>query len=166
MKKLSVFILIISILLFSGCAQTMEKCDIVATTLPVYDFTSILCEGTDLTVGRLVTESVSCLHDYTLKVDQMRMIEGSDIIVISGAGLEDFLDDALNDSGHIIDASIGAHLHSGGHDHEGHDDHSHSHEKDPHIWLSTQNAKIMAENICSGLSQTYPEHQEVFLHNL
>lgn len=165
MKKLSVFILIISILLLASCAQTSVKYDIVATTLPVYDFTVMLCDGTDLTVGRLITESVSCLHDYTLQVSQMRMIEGADTVIISGAGLEDFLDDALSGSQSVIEASVGAHIHSGeGHEHEA--DHDHAHESDPHIWLSPENAKIMVENICHGLTQTYPEYQEVFQLNL
>ena len=166
MKKLAVFILIISMFFLTGCTHAAGNCDIVATTLPVFDFTSQICENTDLTVGRLVTESVSCLHAYTLKVDQMRMIEGSDLVVISGAGLEDFLDDALHGSEQIIDASIGVHIHAGEHNHDAHDTHTHSHDRDPHIWLSTQNARIMAENICNGLSQVYPEYTEIFKMNL
>ena len=44
---------------------------------------------------RLNTGSVSCLHDYTLSVDDMKKIEGADVIAMNGAGLEDFMDDAL-----------------------------------------------------------------------
>lgn len=33
--------------------------------------TAALLEGTGLTCGLVVTESVSCLHDYTLTVAQM-----------------------------------------------------------------------------------------------
>ena len=165
MKKLSVFLLIISLLL-AGCAQS-DSYDVVATTLPVYDFTASLCRDTDLTVGRLVTESVSCLHDYTLQVSQMRMIEGADTVVISGAGLEAFLEDALHGSESVIDASADTHIHAGDHhDHEAHHDHGHDHENDPHIWLSPENAKIMAKNICHGLEEIYPEYKDVFHNNL
>ena len=164
MKKLAVFVLILSILTLSGCGTVPAEFDIVATTLPVYDFTSALCVGTDLTVGRLVTESVSCLHDYTLQVWQMRMIEQSSVVVISGAGLEDFLEDALSGSQLTIDASSNTHLHSGEHHHE--DSHSHSHDLDPHIWLSTENAAVMAHNICSSLSDIYPQYRDVFHSNL
>ena len=165
MKKLSVMILFLLVLLCSGCVNE-PAFDIVATTLPVYDFTSTLCKDTNLTVGRLVTESVSCLHDYYLQVDQMRMIENSDAVVISGAGLEDFLDDALH-SQHLIDASKKVHLHSGGHSHEHQNaTHDHIHEVDPHIWLSTENAKVMSENICYELEMLYPQYQEVFQQNL
>jgi len=167
MKKLSVFILIIALFL-CGCSRTTEAFDLAATTLPVYDFTSALCRNTGLTVGRVVTESVSCLHDYTLQVSQMRLIESADAIIISGAGLEEFLDDALHGAQTVIDASAGTHIHAGEHrhDHDELDDHGHYHENDPHIWLSPENAKIMAENICHGLTEQYPGYTELFQNNL
>lgn len=168
--KILTFLMILLLLvsLFSGCGQDAQMPEIAATTLPVYEFTSALCQGTDLQVGRLVTESVSCLHDYTLQVSQMRMIEHADTVVISGAGLEEFLDDALDGAASVIDASAGAHIHAGEdhHEHESHDDHGHSHETDPHIWLSPENAKIMAGSICQGLSSQYPQYREIFEENL
>ena len=168
MRKL-LLIALCAALLLCGCGQSDLHCDIAATTLPVYDFASILCQNTELTVGRLVTESVSCLHDYSLQVSQMRMIENAQIVVISGVGLEDFLDDALNTSHSIIDASTGVPLHCSAHNHEdhgAHDEDGHHHEQDPHIWLSPENAKIMAANICAGLSEAYPEYQNTFRENL
>ena len=78
--------------------------------------------------------------------------------------VEDFLDSILDDSD-IIDSSEGiALLHmEEEHDH-GHEDHHH--EDDPHIWLSPENAKVMAGNICVGLSQRYPEYADTFSANL
>ena len=168
MKKAAIFFILILVAgSFFGCATTPQMPDIAATTLPVYEFSAALCEGTGLTVGRLVTESVSCLHDYTLQVSQMRMIEHTQVVVLSGAGLEAFLGDALNSSAHLIDASTGTHLHEAGHshDHTHHEAHDSDHEHDPHIWLSPENAKIMVQNICHGLSLFYPEHKETFLAN-
>ena len=81
MKKL-ICIILFAILL-CGCSQP-QNFDIVATTLPVYTFTQKLCDGTGITVGQLVTENISCLHDYTLKVSQMQMLEQADAVVISG----------------------------------------------------------------------------------
>ena len=165
MKKLLIFILILLFLLLCGCRNKEDNYKILATTLPVYDFTSIICNGTDLTVGRLVTESVSCLHDYTLQVSQMQMIEEADHIVVSGAGLEGFLEDALHSNSSIIDASVNTHVHSGNH-HHADEDHGHDHEYDPHIWLSTENAISMAETICEGLIVAYPQYEETFHANL
>lgn len=166
MKKSA--ILLGLLLLLSGCARSTETVDIAATTLPVYQFTQALCQGTDLTVGRLITESVSCLHDYSLNVNQVRQAEQAELIVLSGAGLEDFMDGIL-DGKPAIDASQGIALLEG----EEHGEHEHpldgdghDHEWDPHIWLAPANAKRMAQNICNGLSKAYPEWTDRFAENL
>ena len=90
MKRLFL-LLIIFIFLLSGCARQEAPAKVAATTLPVYEFTARLCEGTDITVTRLVTESVSCLHDYSLNVSQVKAAEAAELVVISGAGLEEFM---------------------------------------------------------------------------
>ena len=166
MKKLLSLLLICAMLaLCSGCAQ-QPSAQIAATTLPVYEFTSRLCEHTDLTVTRLVTESVSCLHDYSLNVRQVRSAEAAELIVISGAGLEEFMEDLLHDKA-VVDSSAGIELMAceDHHDH-GHHGHDHHHDVDNHIWLAPENAKIMASNICTGLSARYPEYAATFQVNL
>lgn len=160
-----IFVLLLTIL--SGCASHAETADIAATTLPVYQFTNMLADGTGLTVTRLVTESVSCLHDYSLNVGQVKAAESAGIIIMSGAGLEDFMYDILENKT-VIDASAGIRLLESCHDH-GHahsEEYGHTHEHDSHIWLSPANAMIMAENICSGLKEHYPQHAAVFETNL
>lgn len=166
--------LIISMLflLLCGCSQQTESVQIAATTLPVYEFTSRLCENTPLTVTRLVTEEVSCLHDYSLNVRQVKAAEAAEVIVISGAGLEEFMEDLLLDT-NTIDASERIELicpeegHDHGHEEEPNEDHEgHSHDKDPHIWLSPVHAITMVQNICMGLVQQYPEYTETFRENL
>ena len=168
MKKLLTVLLVL--LLLSGCAPAPQA-QIAATTLPVYQFTLRLTAGTDLQVTRLVTENVSCLHDYTLTVRQMRSIEGAEVIVLSGAGLEEFLGDALSSAETVIDSSAGIPLLEGGHHHhheggEVHEEHHHEHEHDPHLWLSPACAGMQAQNICAGLSELYPEYRAVFEENL
>ena len=163
MKPLFCFLLCI-LLIGSLCAcDSAPQADIAATTLPVYEFTTRLCQGTDLTVTRLVAESVSCLHDYTLKTGQLKAIQGAKALVISGAGLEEFLEDALAGANHVIDASEGVHIHES-HSHEDHN--GHHHDIDPHIWLSPICAMDMAKNICHGLCETFPQHKDVFHSNL
>lgn len=168
MKRFFVLFVIVCLLL-SGCADSQPEAQVAATTLPVYEFTSRLCEGTSISVTRLVTESVSCLHDYTLQVNQMRAIEAAELVVLSGAGLEEFLEDALHSAAATVDASAGIELicpeDDHGHEHS-HDEHEHHHENDPHIWLSPVNAAAMARNICAGLIAQYPQHADVFQKNL
>lgn len=166
-----IFLTVFLSVLLCGCAAPEPPAQIAATTLPVYEFTSRLCEGTGITVTRLVTEEVSCLHDYSLNVRQVKAAEAAECIVISGAGLEAFLDGIL-DTADSIDASAGipllipeeGHSHEEGsqshHPHDGHD-----HEVDPHIWLSPAYAASMVENICRGLSERYPQYEEIFHTN-
>ena len=165
MKKLLYFLILC--LLLPGCAAP-EQDPIAATTLPVWQFTCRLLEGTGLTAGRLVTEEVSCLHEYTLTVRQMKAIESAEVIVLSGAGLEDFLGDALAGADTVIDSSAGVSLLTTGHHHHGDEAHedSHDHESDPHIWLSPDCAMVQARNICAGLSARYPQYSDIFEENL
>ena len=173
MKKKTLFPALMLVLsLLCGCSAPKEYAPIAATTLPVYEFTSRLCEGTDLSVTRLVTESVSCLHDYSLNVSQVRSAEAAETVVINGAGLEEFMEDILPGSS-SIDASSGIEIIEceEGHDHEHEEEEEHSHEghhheQDSHIWLSPENAMVMARNICDGLCGQYPEYSSTFEANL
>lgn len=146
--------------ILTGCASQKAPAQVAATTLPVYEFSSRICAGTDITVTRLVTESVTCLHDYSLSVSQVRAVEGAEVVVLSGAGLEGFLADVVRDKA-TIDSSVGIKLLGCGHDH----DHDHAHEQDAHIWLSPANAKQMVINICDGLKAKYPAYGSVFERN-
>ena len=166
MKRTLILILLLALVL-SGCGAPQEAAQIAATTLPVYEFTLRLCEGTGITVTRLITENVSCLHDYSLNVSQVKAAEAAELIIISGAGLEEFMEDILPEDG-LLDSSAGIELiecnDSHDHSHDGHD--HHHHEVDSHIWLSPENAKRMATNICEGLSSYYPDQQSIFEANL
>lgn len=158
--------IIIALLMISlvGCGPQINA-EIACTTLPVYEFTVRLCHGTDIRVVRLVTENVSCLHDYTLQTRQMQAIESAQLIVINGAGLEEFLEDALHRAANVVDCSYSLHLEEGhhhAHDHDG----GHVHAEDPHIWLSPENAKVMAHNIFRSLAKQYPAYRDQFLKNL
>lgn len=163
-KRILALLLAVCMLCLPGCGAKKESAHIAATTMPVYCFTSRLCQGTPITVTRLITENVSCLHDYSLQVDQMRSIEQAELVVISGAGLEDFLSDALAGK-NVIEAAGDMQLLEGDHGHD-HDHAGHMHEEDPHIWLSPENAKEMAHNICHGLCREYPKYANIFQTNL
>ena len=164
MKKIAMILCLALVLAgLPGCASD-PPAQIAATTLPVYEFTRELCAGTPLTVTRLVTEQVSCLHDYSLNVRQVKAAEAAEILVISGAGLEDFMEDLLEGKP-LIDASQGIDLLCG-EEHEDDHDHGPSHEHDPHIWLSPLLAERMAQNICGGLAARYPDYSPIFEQNL
>ena len=174
MKKVLSVLLAALLLTAAGCSasQTREeesRLNVVAATYPVYLFVSALCEGVEgVTVERLNTGETSCLHDYTLAVDDMRKLERADVIVLNGAGLEDFMSDALaTSSAQVIDCSGGVELLENlAHDHEEGDeeDHDHGH-YDPHIWMDPENAVVMVENLYQGLSQADPDHDQIYREN-
>ena len=159
--KLLILILLLC-LTATACNPPRYEAQIAATTAPVYEFTCAITSGTGLTITRLVTENVSCLHDYSLNVQQVKAAKAAKVIVLSGMGMEDFMADVLSDAPLVIDSSEGIDCL----DHHGHEDHGHAHEDDPHIWLSPANAMAMAANICAGLSAQYPQYAEIFQNNL
>lgn len=164
-RLLALFVLCLTVLSCCGCQTAAAPAQVAATTLPVYEFTQRLCQDTDIKVTRLVTENVSCLHDYSLSVRQVKAVESAQTVVLSGGGLEDFLHDVLEDSAAIIDSAEGISFHHC-HDDHGEAGHRHVHETDPHIWLSPQHAMSMATNICRGLEISFPAHRETFRKNL
>lgn len=161
MKKRLLILILITVLLV-GCTPE-NPVQIAATTLPVWEFTAELCKGTELSVSRLITENVSCLHDYSLQVKQVRAIESAEAVVCVGAGFEESMIDVLDHASKGIDASVGVELHCD--NHQGHSG-GHNHEYDPHIWLSPKNAILMCTNICRELCNLYPEYTLTFQSNL
>lgn len=171
-KRIIPFLL--ALFLLGGCSSTapIQKEDssltILATTYPLYLFASAVTQGVEgVSVERLDTGSVSCLHDYTLSVADMKKIEGADMILLNGAGLEDFMDDALAASNAmVIDCSqrVGL-LENAGHDHqEGDEGHDHGH-WDPHYWMSPTNATLVVSTLMDEFSQLLPEQEETIWHN-
>lgn len=165
MKKLIPLLLCLALLL-GGCGA-QKNYEIVATTAPVWQFARAVCEGTGLEVGLVISDSVSCLHDYTLSVRQMVAVEKARVVILSGGSLEEFMEDALREKDVRIECSGGVDLLPMEHDHEAHDheEHDHDAEYDPHIWLDPDNAAVMTRNIAEGLSALYPEHAETFAAN-
>mgnify|MGYP000262980798 CR=1 FL=1 len=139
----------------SGCAaREAERYDVLASTAPVRAMTAALLEGTGLNCGLVVTESVSCLHDYTLTVAQMEKIGQADVVVLNGLGLEEFMEDALRTAKRTITASTGVDTLPG---EDG---------EDPHIWLDPANCILMCKNIAAGLAEFYPDKQPLIEQNL
>ena len=172
MKRwLALFLCII--LALSGCAPRQadredEKLHILATTYPLYLFTRTLTQGAHgVEVTQLIDETVSCLHDYTLTVPDMKAIERADAVILNGAGFEEFMEDALSHTDAVsIDCSVGVHLlPAAGHEHHHHDGDQHHGHYDPHYWLSAEAGQIILNNILQGLLQIDPTNAEVYNQN-
>lgn len=166
MKRILSFICCLTVMCsLCSCTPSAQPAQVVATTRPVWEFATAICAGTDIKVAQLITENVSCLHEYTLQVSQMRALESAELVIQSGMGLDEFLHDALHATDHIADASQGITpiCHE---EQEQHEADGHHHAYDPHIWLAPALAKVMAQNICDALCAYAPEYAQIFQENL
>ena len=124
------FVLALALTSCAPAGQTAAQDDgtthLVATTYPVYLFTAELVKGVEgITVDLMIDQPISCLHDYTLSVKDMKTLERADLIILSGAGLEETMEDALDTVSDTpqIDCAQGIALLESSHDHDhGHDD--------------------------------------------
>lgn len=109
-------VLITATLLLAGCAAPAASDDadgptIVATTTQVGDFTRELV-GDTASVTQLLSAGQSA-HSFDPSAAQLLALTNADALVVNGAGLESWLDDAVQASGFdgtLIDASTGIEL--------------------------------------------------------
>lgn len=175
MRRRNILALLLALtLLLPGCGGARTgggeeaRLTILASTYPVYLAARAVTDGVDgVAVERLNTGEVSCLHDYTLTVTDMKKIEQADVIALNGADLEEFMEDALAaSSALVIDCSEGVSLlENAGHVHtEGDDGHDHGH-YDPHYWMDPDNMEQVVNNLQSALCQADPDSREQYREN-
>lgn len=162
--------------LLGACTSTTDVADdrlrVVATTTQVGSVAAeIGGDAIDLTV--LLRPGVEA-HDFELTPENGAALEQADLVLVSGAGLEDWLDDTLDSVGAehgVRDLSEGIDLRSPGIDdpahedepgEEEHADEEHEDEVDPHYWLSGPNAIRMVENARDALMAADPDEAGSF----
>jgi ABC-type Zn uptake system ZnuABC Zn-binding protein ZnuA len=135
---------------------------VVATTTQVGSLASeIGGDAIELTV--LMKPGIEA-HDFELTPAAGAALEEADLVLISGAGLEEWLDETLDTIGgadRVRDLSDGVTLRAPG-DHEPADEDEHAEGMDPHYWLSAPNAIVMAENARDALADAAPDSANAF----
>ena len=138
-----------------SCGSEKEetgKVGVVVTILPLADFVeNVGGEKVDVTV--MVPPGASP-HGSELTKSQLVAVSKAEVFVKVGSGVEFELTrmDKLIDQNRemlVVDCSKGVTIMG----------------NDPHIWLSPLNAKIMVENICSGLIEVDPENESYYIQN-
>lgn len=156
-KSLLCIVLMMTLLLFTGCTKEEENNDmslhIVTSFYPMYVATSNIVDGiSNVDLVCLASPSVGCLHDYQLTVNDMMTLEKADVFVINGGGMESFLDKAVSayPKLSIINASDGI---------------IEMHEENSHIWVSISMYIEEVENIAQKLGEYDLKNAEKYQKN-
>lgn len=160
----------------TGAGAADDRLEIVATTTQLADITRGVV-GDAATVTSLL-KSGSPAHAFDPGPSALTALASADLLVVSGAGLESWLDDtveAAGFAGRLVDTSEGLDLivaeddpHEG-HDHggsaedeadhtaaEGHEGHDHG-AFDPHVWTDPANAVLQAEAVRDAVAAADPD---------
>lgn len=201
-KKQILGILLSAILilnLLTGCTSAVQKkkegvFTILTSFYPMYIIALNITDGAEnVEIRNLANPSTGCLHDYQMKPTDMVNMEQNDVMIINGAGMEEFLEDAQKgiENLHIIDATQGLSLlaseevHSHDHDHEesdhehgeeadvheeehSHEEHGHDHshgEYNAHAWLSTDLYQQQVMLVAEELAKANPENATLYKEN-
>ena len=155
---------------------------VVVTIKPLYSLAAQVMQG----VGspQLLIHSNISPHDYHLRPSDARSLQQADIVIWVGPQLEGPLGKVIQDIPYALSLielqgikQIQTSQHSFWHrlqqlfffsDDKAHqeDDHTRSHSKDPHIWLSTHNAAVIAQAIAHKLSEKDPKNAAKYQQNL
>ena len=176
-KKLSIYLLLITSLLAACQPQAQQNTppqsptSVTVSILPQVYFVERISGGT-IPVNVMVGPGEEA-HTYEPKPEQMRALAESGVFFTMGLEYETvwvprFED--INPNLEIIDLAKGIQRIPLSSDHTHHDEEE-SHEEeseenlDPHIWLSPENGKIIAENTLLALSDLVPGSADIFQGN-
>lgn len=138
---------------FTGCSNKKKdnSFKITATFYPLYVMLMNITENAEnVTLQLLAPSDTGCLHDYSITTKDMKTIASSDIIIANGAGMEDFLDKALEiTKGTLVTVSDGFNII----------------EENPHIWVSPKGAVHQVKTITSALAKADSKNAELYKAN-
>jgi len=179
---LSFFIVICTLALFAGCANTtrptdLGKVNVVATIFPQYDFIREIA-GEHVNLTMLLPPGTES-HSYEPTPQDIILIQNCDIFVYVGgdsdAWVHKILDSmdtskmkiiTLMDCVDIVEEELVEGM-EGDHEHdEDVDEHdAEEHEYDEHVWTSPKNAKIIVQTISNVLCETDAENADIYKEN-
>lgn len=168
-KRLLLIALIILSFSLVGCEKTQiiedEKLNIITSFYPMYIATANIVDGVeDVTLECLASPEVGCLHDYQLTVNDMKKLEGADVFVINGGGMESFLDKAISVYPEIKIINASTDILEEHHEEHKHEE-GHHHEENPHVWVSVSLYIEQIKNIVDDLKNVDPKNADKYEAN-
>ena len=154
-------------------APKAEKLNIVTSFLPVQSHTLAIA-GDHANVKQLLAKATGP-HDFQLTPADVKKLSDADLLIINGAGIEEWLGELIKKSGNknlvVVDTSNGIKLVESpeeieiGHSHSHAHDHDHGDGANPHIWLDPVIAKKQAANIVAALQKADPSNASAYAQN-
>ena len=186
MKKIfTVFALFLTAISFSACGSEKSaqdvKIKVVATILPVYDWTrEIIGEDKDFDLMLLMDKGLD-LHSFQPSAEDMVKVSECDVFICVGSKSDEWVGDALKNVTNknmvvvnlmeVLGDKVKTEEHIEGmeedHEHEHHENHEHEEEveNDEHVWLSLKNAQVLCDAITVALSKVAPLKTETLEKN-
>ncbi|MBQ6708673.1 MAG: zinc ABC transporter substrate-binding protein [Clostridia bacterium] len=167
MKKLIAILLSLVLLVsFVGCTTepvtSSEKLSIVTTLFPQYDFCREIV-GDKAEVKLLLPPGVES-HTFEPTTADIIEIEKCDVFIYTGDSMEAWagrIIGSLNNANlRVVDISENIEMKEAESDHE-----HHSHERDPHVWTSPENAMKIVQHILRNLIEADPENKDYYTQN-
>ena len=129
-------------------------------------------------VPNLIIPSGSSPHDHRLRPSEAKAMQDANIVFWMGEELTPWMENAVktlssnasintlleNDKTSLLEFREGALFEAHDHNDEEHDEHGHG-SRDPHAWLSPNNAKAWLDVIAAQLSSYAPENAGVYFTN-
>ncbi len=148
---------------------------VVVTIKPIHSLVAAVMQGVEQPPKLLISGSQSP-HNFALRPSDIRLLNSADLIFWVGDSMESNLRGAIelvNSKSEVItlletpgiqrlSSRKGGLWESQRDDNSGH---NHSHYADPHIWLSTHNAKKITQLVAQRLSLLDPPHRDLYSQN-
>lgn len=144
-----------------------DKIKVVTTFYPVYEFTKAVT-GDSADVSMLIKPGTEP-HDFEPSTKNIATISNADMFVYMDDSMEMWAKKVQksidSDDLTVVRASGDMLLMAGTAEEEEEGHEGHSHEYDPHVWLSPKRAVTLVENIRDAFVAKYPDKAETFKTN-
>lgn len=184
MKFITIIVLLIAVGLLGACAPQSQPAPVSPAVgqgpdlqvLVVETFLADIAQnvaGERLQVSALIPANIDP-HAFEPTPRDVARIADSQVVIVNGAGLEEWLDDVLANAGgqrQVIEAAAGLQGRTAREGEEAmlsetdHPEDEHHDEGDPHFWLDPVSVIQYVENIRVGLSAADPGGSEIYAQN-
>lgn len=165
-KNIIITIVIIMIVIFAIIIGNLnknnnretEKLEIVTSFYPIYIMTLNITNGVeDVNVTNMAQNYSGCIHDYTLRAEDLKKFENADIFIENGYGMENF-------SQKIVDSYPNIHIIQAG---KNITDliKGENNEINAHFWTSIDNYVLQVQEITEQLKKIDNENSNIYQEN-